>query len=456
MTWTINFFAVLVLTSLTGSVFLFLWFLLGLVLDRLGFRNILYTFLKILTVFFIVPVVYLFILTVDGGGTIYSGVLFLQTPQIIAVMKFCFPLWACSVCGMFLWCAAVRIRLQKYLWDRFPCDMGQQDCFREVCEELGIKENRVGLKCSYSTRVPFIIGTFRPTVILPVDKFDVRVIRTIFNHELTHYLHHDLWLKGAATLILIVHCWNPVVWWYHIIIRRWSEYACDYDVCKRMGGMKNYFEIIQGCVVGNNKMKGFISSQFFEDKHELLRRVKRMARYRKIKVRTKVQMGLASVLLVAASTVSVYAASTQAAEGYVDLYEATKVEAEESVLEGDELVEYVETGVNPGVVEEIGETQGGLARSAVSFDWTIPTDYLKKTSTFSAKSGGSISVTAYIDPIDKVVKVGIIEPDGTLRYVKGSDTVFHTFSLNVSGSYRVYIENESGATVYASGSYNVR
>ena len=33
--------------------------------------------------------------------------------------------------------------------------------------------------------------------------------------------------------------------------------------------------------------------------------------------------------------------------------------------QGDELVEYVETGVNPGVVEEIGETQGDLARAAV-------------------------------------------------------------------------------------------
>lgn len=38
MTWSINFFA-------------------ELVLDRLGFRNILYTFLKILTLFFVVPVV---------------------------------------------------------------------------------------------------------------------------------------------------------------------------------------------------------------------------------------------------------------------------------------------------------------------------------------------------------------------------------------------------------------
>ena len=101
-------------------------------------------------------------------------------------------------------------------------------------------------------------------------------------------------------------------------------------------------------------------------------------------------------------------------------------------MEGKELIEYVETEVNPAIVEELGETQGNLARSAVSFDWTVPTDYIKKTSLFSAKSGGSISVTAYIDPIDKVVKVGIIEPDGTRRYVKGSDTVFHTCLLYTS------------------------
>lgn len=456
MIWTTNFLVVLVLTSLTGSVFLFLWFLLGLVLDRLGFRNILYTFLKILTIFFVVPVVYLFFLTMDGGDAIYRGVLFLQTPQTVTAMAFCVPLWICLAFIMFIRCVVLWIRLQINLRGCFVCDKMQRDCFREICEELGIKEKRVRLRFSYRTEVPFLIGTFRPMVVLPVGKYDGSALRTIFHHELTHYLHRDLWLKDAAMLILIIHCWNPVVWWYNIIVRRWCEYACDYDVCMRMGGMKDYFQIILNCVEGNNRMKGFLSTQLFEDKHELLRRVKRMERYRNIKVRTKVQMGLASILLVAASTVSVYAASTEAAEGYVKLYEATEVEAEESLMEGKELIEYVETEVNPAIVEELGETQGNLARSAVSFDWTVPTDYIKKTSLFSAKSGGSISVTAYIDPIDKVVKVGIIEPDGTRRYAKGSDTVFHTFALDESGYYRVYIENETGTTVYASGSYNVR
>lgn len=380
----------------------------------------------------------------------------MHTPQMVEIAWGFFLIWACLAGIMLFRCVKAWVRLQIVLRRCLPGELWQLECLRKVCLELGIRENRVRLKSSYGTAVPFITGLVHPTVVLPVDEYKETTLRIILYHELTHYLHRDLWLKGVATLIFIFHCWNPVVWWYQAIIQRWGEYACDYEVCNRMGGMRLYFETIQACVMRANRINNFLGTHLFEDKHELLRRVNRMAKYREIKVKTKVQMGLASALLLITSTVSVYGASATAAEGYVNLYEATAVEAQEAATDENELVEYVETDVNPNLVEEIGETTNDVARAAVHFDWTVPTDYIKKTSTFSASSGGRISVTAYIDPTDKTVKVGIIEPDGTRRYVLGKDVVSHTFSLDETGSYRVYIQNETGTTVYASGMYSVR
>ena len=79
---------------------------------------------------------------------------------------------------------------------------------------------------------------------------------------------------------------------------------------------------------------------------------------------------------------------------------------------------------------------------------------MRKTTTgFSAKSGGGISVTAYISPIDKTVRAGIIEPDGTRRYTSGKEALYKTFLLDQTGTYKVYVENNSGSKVTVEGNY---
>ena len=117
-----------------------------------------------------------------------------------------------------------------------------------------------------------------------------------------------------------------------------------------------------------------------------------------------------------------------------------------------ELIEYTEYGETPGITEELGESEYGT-RSIRTMSWTVPNNVRKTSTAFHASAGESISVTVGITPKDKTISAGIIEPDGTRRYVNGKDHIDHVYKLTQSGKYRVYVENKSGVSVTVDGVY---
>ncbi|MCI8276068.1 MAG: hypothetical protein HFI66_10790 [Lachnospiraceae bacterium] len=58
--------------------------------------------------------------------------------------------------------------------------------------------------------------------------------------------------------------------------------------------------------------------------------------------------------------------------------------------------------------------------------------------------------------MDKYVNAGIIEPDGTKRYVREKGDILHKFSLDQTGKYRVFVENKNDGAVDVEGSYIIR
>ena len=83
---------------------------------------------------------------------------------------------------------------------------------------------------------PCLFGLTRPAVyVTPEAAEDPARLRHVIEHELTHYRHADhLWslLRG---LCLILHWYNPLVWWGAILSRRDCELACDEATIRRLG-----------------------------------------------------------------------------------------------------------------------------------------------------------------------------------------------------------------------------
>ena len=72
---------------------------------------------------------------------------------------------------------------------------------------------------------------------------------------------------------------------------------------------------------------------------------------------------------------------------------------------------------------------------------------------FYAASTQSITVSVTGNPGSVKYKAGIVEPDGTTRYIYKTGDITHKFVLSKSGTYRVFVSNPNSASVKITGSY---
>ena len=92
--------------------------------------------------------------------------------------------------------------------------------------EIGPVEVRISDAVSY----PMMIGLFKPTILLPIRHYEYDELRLIIKHELTHYLHRDLWFKLLLILCRAVHWFNPFMVLFARSIEQECEYYCDMSV----------------------------------------------------------------------------------------------------------------------------------------------------------------------------------------------------------------------------------
>jgi hypothetical protein len=195
---------------------------------------------------------------------------------------------------------------------------------------------------------------------------------------------------------------------------------------------------------------------------DLVRRMKLMKKTYKIQKKSKWKAAALVAVMIVASTCSVSAATVAAGDAYIKAYNATVVDENDMDIAGFEdifgtLEEYEETGDFPeGVTVTIGEVNT-KARGFSSLDWDINASAAKTTSTFSASSGQTIGVTVLATSKSATFRAGIIEPDGTRRYVNSSNGgMYHTFELDQTGKYSVYVQNMGSSQISVSGTYTIQ
>mgnify|MGYP005818721981 FL=1 len=153
MTWTINLTALIVLTTLTGSILLVFWYWIGKALERIGYLNISFRFLQLVLCFFIFPLAFLVLYVQRTENRIGNGSLFIQTGSLILGSRVFCALWILGVLFFGVLYAGKAWKLHRTYRDRMPCDSVVQDFFERGCEELHIKPGGVQLYQSYHARI---------------------------------------------------------------------------------------------------------------------------------------------------------------------------------------------------------------------------------------------------------------------------------------------------------------
>lgn len=80
---------------------------------------------------------------------------------------------------------------------------------------------------------PAVTGLFRSQLLLPVDlseRFSQDELRLMLLHELAHIRRGDLLMNHAATAMLALHWFNPLLWFGASCMRTDRESACDASV----------------------------------------------------------------------------------------------------------------------------------------------------------------------------------------------------------------------------------
>lgn len=453
MFWA-NLFYMILVTTFTGSILTVAWFVTSYLLDKTGHIDLSYSLSKIVVIFWIIPVIYMIIKLIDGVGFVWLGYAFDVSPVIVIVAKCIAGVWMTGiVVGMVVYIRK-RIKLSKSSRQAFVCDNKTEMFFTQLKEELGLGKRRIKLRQSYSTTTAYVTGVVRPCVVINAERFTEKELKVIFSHELTHILHKDIFFRYLIAIASVLNFFNPVMWIFSKTFIKYSEYACDYSVCVRADGLREYYGILLGMAIKNKNLMDILSTSLYENKSSLRERLEHVMKSFNVEKKSKAVAVILSAMFFVISILAVGGASTLVAKASVKAADVTADVGQEEEIESIEYYEAADEG-NDGITVVDGDDTDGVATYASSgtISWDIYAGVRRTTSSFYASDGQNIVVSiSTVDP-SHTVRVGIIQPDGSKRYVLLNSKGSHLFDLTMNGFYAVYIINDSTEKIHVEGAY---
>jgi beta-lactamase regulating signal transducer with metallopeptidase domain/peroxiredoxin len=172
---------------------------------------------------------------------IKSEIHVVPTPRI-SLSQLAAGLWLFTALFLFAYTLASNIKLHRRLRRAKIIDDPEVVSILHRCEKrLGVTKNIIVVSMN-STSSPFWFGIFNPHIVFPttlLDTLSAVEIEHIFMHELVHYKQKDVPLALLATILQILHWFNPFIWIAFFKMRADREAACDELVLTIIGKDQN-------------------------------------------------------------------------------------------------------------------------------------------------------------------------------------------------------------------------
>jgi bla regulator protein BlaR1 len=182
---------------------------------------------------------------------------------------------------------------------------------------------RTSLRIIVTAKVksPALFGFLRPVLLLPVgmsESLGLDELRYVFLHEMAHLKRHDVFVAHFVSLVQILHWFNPLVWLAFYRMRADRELACDALVLSTMDAdePKKYGRTIISLVElfhQNRHLPAMVG--IMEDKLQLKRRIKMIAKFKKIPKK----WSLLAVLVIALIAAMALTNATSSSEGDTEI-----------------------------------------------------------------------------------------------------------------------------------------
>ncbi len=442
-----NIVLIILSMSITGTVLSLLWILLKTVFGKFLRSDILYFLLKLVIVSFYIPI---FILDITIKSYFYSGFknyyFFFSKPMKIVLGLIFAVMVVMIIIKLISWIKG-NLKIKKTVRFRIPVKVNVNKIVDELRAEMNIKKKFDVYQAFVTT--PFIYGFFKHVIYLKMENYDDEDIKIAIRHELTHYKQGDVFFKPIASIMFCINWFNPLAWYIKNEYNIWAEVSCDYK-CFTKGGLtvEEYF-------LGVFRMAGEIYEQYMGivspvgGKSEIYKRTTLMSKYSRNEIKP-LSLALISLFTVIISVFSLYEVSYAAGNLYNYVYETTQTEIKEyDVVTEDGSVEHVINNVTDDEknYNATNEVFNQISYNDYKTDENINVDVIVNKNeswmtTVSGLNGDNIILVALTCELkDSVFEIGIIEPDGTVRYIECDNRVNHRFKVNKTGIYKIFITN---------------
>ena len=162
------------------------------------------------------------------------------TPR--SVTDWLFALYLVGAVACALWLLGGALALRRRLRNAVPVLGERLMEVQALADAHGLKPP-VRVVESLTAESPFLMGVFRPTLVVPMGwAVDEKVVL----HELLHLRNQDVLFGWVTALFRCVHWCNPFLWWVFDRIDDQREIRCDQMVLERLQGedLRDYGRVL--------------------------------------------------------------------------------------------------------------------------------------------------------------------------------------------------------------------
>lgn len=219
-------------------------------------------------------------LAIVQQSTVYLSERFIQIVFII---------WLVGAIGTGLWFLYIYRGFYQKVYRKYvavPKEHVVWSILERQRKDMNVKSSITLAYCQENIS-PILVGMFKPTIVLPMYAIPDDELAMIINHELTHYKKKDLWVKRALIIAIILHWYNPLIYFLHKEITKWCELSCDEDVVMKLSSRaerKKYGETILNMMKRANQQENsaFLLTFFTTGQMRLKKRLMRIVKAKQV------------------------------------------------------------------------------------------------------------------------------------------------------------------------------
>ena len=459
MDWMNNLFLVLILTTITGSVF----YLIGLIFGRIWSGDdskVLRLQMRITQWSFLLPFVYfvLYIRERKRMTTAGSAVnLFYNTPMMQRVF---------AILGL-VWITLFVVLIVRKLYQRhermriFDGNIPEEDAeveamFEEICDQLGIA-GQVSPYRNDMVKMAYMLYWHGHAVVLPLKRYTREEMAVLLYHELCHYVNRDFYVKTVSCIVSLLHVINPFVPSMLKQLDLACEEYCDRCACQKGAELfseKEYFQTILHVLNEEEKKERYNLLMLADTRSDFEKRVLCMKRFHE---RGGIKKGTALVLSVCfliGSSMAALLAGAGMTKTYRVAAQATDtraVDSEETLVDAkgvdgelpEEFTRVYDLDADTVIVMEKEGTE--IVENFINIDWTLRPGETGMIPEFSKEADDMISIMIVGEPDDISYQMGVKDSNELIRYVEGRGHLSYDFSVTEHGEYCFLVTNLDGS-----------